>query len=152
MTKKVILYGSPICHMVPPVRHLLGRAKVEFEYIDIYRSAEGREAVQAINHGNQSVPTIIFLDDSTLTEPSLSDLRAKLEALGYPVPELSWSDKIMFLFDNPLTRIIGVVLFMVGLNEGMYIVMTIGVLILLSGWLYKLGSRLVQFLELNQSN
>jgi mycoredoxin len=83
MSEKVILYGSPTCAMVPPVRGVLERAGVAFAYVDILQDEDGRQRVLAINNGNASVPTIVFTDDSTLTEPSLSELKRKLGKLGY---------------------------------------------------------------------
>jgi len=39
---------------------------------------EGRKFVESVNHGNRSVPTIVFPDGSVLTEPADMTLRAKL--------------------------------------------------------------------------
>ena len=83
MSGKVILYGSPTCAMVAPVRGVLERAGVAFEYVDILQDEDGRQRVLAINKGYASVPTIVFGDESTLTEPSLSELKRKLRKLGY---------------------------------------------------------------------
>ncbi len=91
MNKKIMMYGTPTCPMVPPVRGMLMRANAPFEYIDISRDAEAQNLVKTINNGNASVPTLAFGDGSTLTEPSLSTLKAKLETLGYQTiaPSLS---------------------------------------------------------------
>ena len=35
MSDKIMLYGSPVCGMVPPVRRVLDRAGASYEYIDI---------------------------------------------------------------------------------------------------------------------
>lgn len=40
--------------------------------------------------GNESVPTLLFPDGSTLTEPSVGELKAKLESLGYEVGLAAW--------------------------------------------------------------
>ena len=82
----VLLYGHAACPMVPPVRGLLRRSRVPYKYIDIHRDEEGRARVQDINGGNESVPTLVFPDGSTLTEPSTGMLKRKLNALGYSVP------------------------------------------------------------------
>ena len=83
MSDKIILYGSPTCFMVAPVRGLLERAEVPFEYVDIMRDETARQRVLEINSGNASVPTLVFGDGTTLTEPSLSELKQKLGQLGY---------------------------------------------------------------------
>ena len=86
MSERIILYGHPFCAMVGPVRGMLERAGVEFEYIDIHQDSAARQRVRAINNGYDSVPTLVFADGSTLTEPSGSALKARLESLGYSVP------------------------------------------------------------------
>ena len=85
MSQKLILYGTPTCPMVPPVRGYLERGKVDFEYINIHEDSEGRERVREINNGNESVPTLLFSDGSTMTAPSTRELKGKLKAEGYQV-------------------------------------------------------------------
>ncbi len=72
------------------MKGLLARAKVEYSYIDIRQDTEGARQLRAINNGNESVPTLVFPDGSTLTEPSVGELKAKLETLGYRVGPLAW--------------------------------------------------------------
>ena len=83
MSDKIILYGSPTCFMVAPVRGLLERAEVPFEYVDIMQDETAHQRVLEINYGNASVPTLVFGDGTTLTEPSLPELKRKLGQLGY---------------------------------------------------------------------
>lgn len=83
---KLIVYGHPTCPSLPPVLAMLKQAQVDYEYIDIYQDYEARERVREINKGYESVPTIIFPDESSLTEPSTNALRRKLESVGYRVP------------------------------------------------------------------
>ena len=80
------MYGTPTCPMVPPVRGMLNRAQAPFDYVNIAEDAAGKGKVMAINDGNASVPTLVFPDGSTLTEPSTAVLRDKLHSLGYKVP------------------------------------------------------------------
>jgi mycoredoxin len=84
--KKIILYAHPTCPSVYPVRGMLKQAEADFEYINIYEDDAAREHVREINSGYESVPTLIFPDGSTLTEPSESQLRRKLQQMGYIVP------------------------------------------------------------------
>ena len=83
MSDKIILYGSPTCFMIAPVRGLLERAEVPFEYVDIMQDETAHQRVLEINYGNASVPTLVFGDGTTLTEPSLPELKRKLGQLGY---------------------------------------------------------------------
>ena len=94
MTGKIIVYGTPTCPMVPPVRRVLERAHVEYQYISLNNNLEARLHVQTINNGYESVPTLVFADGSTLTEPSTSQLRTKLRNLGYSLP-LTWQERCL---------------------------------------------------------
>ncbi len=82
---KVIMYGHSFCPEVGPVKSMLVKSDVPFEYIDIRQDQTAAAHVRSINNGNESVPTLVFPDGSTLTEPGTFQLKAKLEELGYKV-------------------------------------------------------------------
>jgi mycoredoxin len=90
MTEKITVYGHPTCPGVGPVKGLLRQSRVDFEYVDIHQDSDGAAKVRAINNGNESVPTLIFPDGTTLTEPTVADLTTKLASLGYKVGALAW--------------------------------------------------------------
>lgn len=123
-TEKVIMYGTPTCPGVPPARGILDRAQVPFDYANIAEDPESRGKVMAINNGNASVPTLVFPDGSTLTEPSTAVLRQKLESLGYTVPQPNlWQS----LRDNPFYSIMGTAMFLFGLYDGNWVFIALGV-------------------------
>ena len=132
---KVILYGRPACPAVPQVRNVLERANVEFEYIDIYQVLQARERVREINHGHESVPTLVFPDGSTLTEPSTAEVQARLESLGYEVRSLTWIEWIQVIFQHPITQLVGVALLLAGMFSENYWPLFTGVVILAIGLL-----------------
>ena len=99
MSKQLLVYGRPGCPRVYPVRTFLKNVEIEYTYIDIYQDDEARERVRSINGGNESVPTIVFSDGSTLTEPSSAELRKQLLGQGYTVGSLT-----LFGFFRPLER------------------------------------------------
>jgi mycoredoxin len=82
----LVVYGHPGCPMVYPVRRLLDEQSVPYDYVNIHQDIEARGRVREINRGYESVPTLVFPDGSTLTEPSLSALRRQLEKHGYIGP------------------------------------------------------------------
>jgi mycoredoxin len=86
----IILYGHPTCPNLGPVKGLLTQSKVNFEYIDIHQDGAAAARVRAINNGNESVPTLVFPDDSSLTEPTVGELQAKLKSQGYKVSLVAW--------------------------------------------------------------
>ena len=90
MSGKITVYGHPACPAIGPVKGLLAKSKVKFEYINIRQDSAAATHVRAINNGNESVPTLVFPDGSTLTEPSVRELKAKLESLGYKVGPVAW--------------------------------------------------------------
>jgi mycoredoxin len=90
MQDAIILYGHPTCPNLGPVKGLLTQSKVKFEYIDIHQDGAAADRVRAINHGNEIVPTLVFPDGSTLTEPTVEELQSKLKSLGYKTGLFAW--------------------------------------------------------------
>jgi mycoredoxin len=56
------------------------QAGIAYQEIDIERDPDAAKFVEGVNGGNQTVPVIRFPDDSTATNPSLAEVRAKLDA------------------------------------------------------------------------
>lgn len=114
MADKVILYGHATCPKVPPTRGLLAQSNVEYEYIDIRKDLQAAATVRAINNGYESVPTLVFPDGSTLTEPSVSELKTRLESLGYRVGPMAlilanfWIIPVVLLVLLAILRLLGV--------------------------------------------
>jgi len=86
MADKIIMYAHNACPQVPGVVGMFKQSRVNYDYINIKQDEAARERVREINNGYESVPTLIFPDGSTLTEPSATELRAKLKTMGYRVP------------------------------------------------------------------
>ena len=122
------MYGSPTCPAVPPVRSVLNRAQVPFEYVNILEDAVGSARVKEINDGYASVPTLVFPDGSTLTEPSTAVLRQKLESFGYVVKKPTlWQA----LTDNPFYSIMAAVLLLFALVDQNWVFAGLGLGLLL---------------------
>lgn len=124
---KVIMYGTPVCPMVPPVRGVLQRANAPFDYVNILEDAAGSLRVKEINDGNASVPTLVFPDGSTLTEPSTAVLREKLEALGYTVSKPTFWQAVT---ENPFNAILGTALLLFGLYNQNWVFIGLGFVLL----------------------
>jgi mycoredoxin len=105
---KIVVYGSPACALVSSVRNALERADAVYEYVDIHNALEARERVREINRGYESVPTLVFPDGSTLTEPTRSELQAKLQSLGYEVRPPTSMEWIEIVLQHPITRLVGI--------------------------------------------
>ena len=90
MSDAIVVYGHPACPSLGPVRGVLRQSGVDFDYIDIHQDRAAAARVRAINNDHESVPTLVFPDGSTLTEPTVGELRSKLESLGYKVGPVAW--------------------------------------------------------------
>ena len=138
---KTILYGTPTCGMVPPVRSQLRRARVPFDYVDISFDGPADARVREINGGNASVPTIVFPDGTILTEPSEAELAAALERQGFTSTRPTWQQTVLTGLENPIVRLFGVILLASGLlGTGWNVVLAGAVLLgasLLAGWMNR---------------
>ncbi|MHC1784504.1 MAG: glutaredoxin domain-containing protein [Anaerolineaceae bacterium] len=76
--KQMILYGTTWCGDTIRARRFLDSKNIPYLWVDIDKDPEAWKLVESINHGYRSVPTIVFPDGSTLTEPSTSVLAQKL--------------------------------------------------------------------------
>jgi mycoredoxin len=56
----------------------LERAGIQFTDIDVDDSAEAAAIVQSLNNGNRTVPTVVFADGTSLTNPALARVQDKL--------------------------------------------------------------------------
>lgn len=116
MAERIVLYGSDICPMVPPVRNLLDRVRADYDYISISRNRAARERVMEINAGNASVPTLVFPDSSTLTEPTLAELTSKLEEMGFTVGRETFWDVVLLTLQSPRLLSFGAIFLVMGLT------------------------------------
>lgn len=131
MRKKVVLYGHRFCPQVRPVKSTLERSAVPYDYVDIHQNEAGRLRVQEINAGNESVPTLVFEDGSTLTEPSTVVLLDHLEALGYELDHQMPLDRILYFFRGPGIRMLGGIIVLLGLVYDVNLLIVVGSLLLL---------------------
>ena len=74
----IVLYATAWCYISRTTRAFLDRNQIAYDYVDIDKDKAGEEFVIKTNHGYRSVPTLLFPDGSTLTEPSQSELADKL--------------------------------------------------------------------------
>jgi mycoredoxin len=135
MSEKILLYGSPTCPMVSPVRGMFERASANYEYVDILRDSQARSRVREINRGYESVPTLVFPDGSTLTEPSLTELQTKLETLGYEVRAATLLDWLQISLENPAIRLFGIIFLVLGIINNTPILIVLGAVMMGGGFL-----------------
>ena len=135
--EKLVFYGSPTCGRVPAVRDALEQFNVEFEYVDIARDAQGRQRVRDINGGFESVPTLVFPDGSTLTEPSTPELKARLGEYGYDSGAGGWAALAQRILGNPIVLLAAGVALIVGIFLPNYWLLSLGAIVLVLGLLAR---------------
>ncbi len=139
--QKIILYGNPFCTMIGSVRAILDRSNAPYEYVDIARNSQASQQVKQINNGYASVPTLVFPDESTLTEPTTGELKLRLEELGYSVQELTLLDKVRVTLNNPISYFFGAVLVIFGFAGNNIPLIAVGLTILALGLLLNLINK-----------
>lgn len=73
------IYSTPWCGYCTRLKRQLERDGIAFTDINIENDAESEQFVVSVNNGNATVPTVRFPDGSTLTNPSLREVTARLE-------------------------------------------------------------------------
>ena len=72
------MYSTQWCGYCKRLKSDLQRAGVEFTEVDIEHDAESAALVEKTNNGNQTVPTLIFTDGTSMTNPSLAKIKEHL--------------------------------------------------------------------------
>jgi mycoredoxin len=79
------MYTTPWCGFCKNLKRQLGKAGVEITEVDIERDPAAADFVMSVNGGNQTVPTVLFADGSTLVNPSANQVQARLAELATQV-------------------------------------------------------------------
>ena len=72
------IYGTRWCGDCSRSKRRMDKYSIKYNWTDIDDHPEFQEIVKSINNGRNVVPTIIFPDGSSLSEPSDSELIKKL--------------------------------------------------------------------------
>ena len=82
MTGSFTMYSTPWCGYCHRLKGQLDREGITYDVVDIEQQPEAAEIVEPANHGNQTVPTLVYADGSAVTNPSLVQVKEKLAALA----------------------------------------------------------------------
>ncbi|MCJ0702248.1 mycoredoxin [Frigoribacterium faeni] len=74
----ITMFSTSWCGYCARLKQQLGKQGIAYTEVNIEEVPGTPEIVQSVNDGNQTVPTIIYPDGSTATNPSLADVQAKL--------------------------------------------------------------------------
>jgi len=78
MSKKVTMYSTPWCGYCQRLKAQMGREGIEYNEIDIEQDPSAADFVMGVNGGNAVVPTLVFPDGSTRTNPSIGEVKTLL--------------------------------------------------------------------------
>jgi mycoredoxin len=73
------LYSTPWCGYCVRLKRQLDREGVRYSEVDIEQDPQAEAIVKQANGGNATVPTLVFEDGSSLTNPSVKQVLAKVE-------------------------------------------------------------------------
>lgn len=85
MAQPLTMYTTPWCGYCRRLKSQLAREGIEITEVDIEREPDAAEYVMTVNGGYQTVPTVLFPDGSTLTNPSVHAIKQRLEELTAPL-------------------------------------------------------------------
>jgi mycoredoxin len=82
MSDRFTLYSTPWCGYCHRLKGQLEREGIlDFVEVDIEREPAAAAVVERANSGNRTVPTLVFADGTSLTNPSVAQVKEKLGAL-----------------------------------------------------------------------
>ncbi|GAA1480060.1 mycoredoxin Mrx1 [Gordonia sinesedis] len=75
---ELTMYTTPWCGYCARLKTGLRSLGVEWQEVDIELNPDAADFVGSVNGGNHTVPTILYADGTTATNPSIADVKAKL--------------------------------------------------------------------------
>ncbi|MFD0887100.1 mycoredoxin [Streptosporangium algeriense] len=74
------VYTATWCGPCKRLKSQLTREGISYREIDIEQNPDAAQFVMSVNNGNQTVPTVLFEDGTSLTNPSVIEVKARLNA------------------------------------------------------------------------
>jgi mycoredoxin len=81
MSAGFTMYTTPWCGYCHRLKSQLDREGIAYEVVDIEQQQDAALIVESANDGYQTVPTLIYSDGTSQTNPSLAQVKEKLSAL-----------------------------------------------------------------------
>ncbi|MFI0406503.1 mycoredoxin [Actinomadura sp. 3N508] len=73
------LYSAPWCAFCKRLKKHLDREKIPYTEINVEQDPTAAETVKKINNGNQIIPTVVFADGTTMTNPTITQVKHQLD-------------------------------------------------------------------------
>ncbi len=76
------MYTTPWCGYCHRLQGQLDREGITYDVIDIEQVPDAASIVESANNGNQTVPTLVFTDGTAVSNPSIMQVKQKLEQIA----------------------------------------------------------------------
>jgi len=76
------MYTTLWCGSCHRLQGQLDREGITYDVIDIEQQPDAVSIVESANNGNQTVPTLVFTDGTAVTNPSIMQVKQKLEQIA----------------------------------------------------------------------
>jgi mycoredoxin len=74
----ITMFSTTWCGYCTRLKHSLDREGIPYSVIDIELVPDAADVVAKVNRGNRTVPTVVFPDGTTATNPSLAEVQSRL--------------------------------------------------------------------------
>ena len=74
----ITMFTTPWCGYCGRLKTGLDGAGIDYNEVNIERHPGSADYVMSVNGGNQTVPTVVFPDGTSATNPSVADVRLRL--------------------------------------------------------------------------
>ncbi len=78
-TAPVTMFTTSWCGYCVRLKRLMQTEGIQFAEVNIETDAQAADVVMNANGGNRTVPTLQFADGTTLTNPSIDQVKAQLD-------------------------------------------------------------------------
>jgi mycoredoxin len=75
--RQIVMYAVDWCSDCKRAKAFMERQQISYLRVNVDEDSQGAAFIKEVNHGNRSVPTIVFPDGSVMIEPSTDQLREK---------------------------------------------------------------------------
>ena len=80
--KDFVMFSTNWCGYCKRLKSQLNESGVEFREVNVEEEIEYAPFVELVNGGNRVVPTLLFSDGSSLTNPSVIAVKEKIASLN----------------------------------------------------------------------
>ncbi|MHA3682841.1 mycoredoxin [Leucobacter sp. HY1910] len=74
----ITMFSTVWCSYCKRLKLMLDKSGIDYTIVDIEETPGTEELVKSVNGGNAVVPTVVYPDGATATNPTLNDVKAAL--------------------------------------------------------------------------